>query len=168
MRERMSFWVALGTVVVCGIATGVVMHAVGVMFVANTVTARGQALVSTARPEDATSALVAYVLLAAVVEALLVKLAVAALTSFRITFLRALSAGLVSAVLGLLPVAAVLARPAHAHAGTLTGIDAGMWMLALPLSLAVIALHALLVAGLAEPRGSGASFGAYTRAMGRS
>jgi hypothetical protein len=167
MRERMSFWVALGTVVVCGIATGVVMHAVGVMLVADTLTARGQTLVSTARPEDATSALAAYVLLAAVVEAVLVKLAVGALTAFRISFLRALSAGLVSGVAGLLPVAAVLARPEHAHAGTLTSIDAGVWMLALPLSLAVIALHALLVAGLAEPRGSGASFGAYTRALGR-
>jgi hypothetical protein len=167
MRERMSFWVALGTVVVCGIATGVVMHAVGVMLVANTLTARGQTLISTARPEDATSALAAYVLLAAVVEALLVKLAVGAFTAFRISFLRALAAGVASSVIGLLPLAAVLARPQHAHHGLLTSIDAGVWLLALPLSLAVIALHAMLVAGLAEPRGSGAAFGAYTRALGR-
>jgi hypothetical protein len=168
MRERMSFWVALGTVVVCGLATGVVMHAVGVVLVADTLTARGQTLVSTARPEDATSALAAYVLLAAVVEAGLVKLAVAVLTRFRISFLRALSAGLVGGALGLLPLAALLARPEHAHTGTLMSIDAGVWMLAVPLSLAVISLHALLVAGLSEPRGSGAAFGAYTRAIGRS
>jgi len=89
------------------------------------------------------------------------------MTTFRISFLKALAAGALSGVLGLLPVAAVLARPAHDHAGSLTSIDAGVWMLALPLSLAVIALHALLVAGLAEPRGSGASFGAYSRAVGR-
>ena len=70
----MSFWVALGTVVVCGIATGIVMHAVGVIFVAGTLVARGQMLVSTAHPEDATSALATYALLAAVIEAMLVKL----------------------------------------------------------------------------------------------
>jgi hypothetical protein len=164
----MNFWVALGTVVVCGIATGVVMHAVGVVLVANTLTARGQALVSTVHPEDATSAFATYALLAAVVEAVLVKLAVGTLTVFRISFLRALAAGLVSGVVGLLPVAAVLARPEHAHTGSLASIDLGVWMLAVPLSLAVIGLHALLVAGLAEPRGSGAAFGAYTRAIGRS
>ena len=77
MGERMSFWVALGTVVVAGIATGVVMHAVGVIFVAGTLVARGQMLVSTAHPEDATSALATYALLTAVVEAMLVKLGVA-------------------------------------------------------------------------------------------
>ena len=72
MEQRMSFWVALGTVVVCGIATGVVMHAIGVIFVAGTLVARGQMLVSTARPEDATSALATFALLAAVVEAMLI------------------------------------------------------------------------------------------------
>ena len=163
----MSFWVALGTVLVCGIATGVVMHALGVMLVADTLTARGQTLVSTARPEDATCMLAAYVLLGVVVEAVLVKLAIGALTTFRISFLRVVSAGIVSGVLGLLPLAAVLTRPAQANAGTLTSIDAGVWMLALPLALAVIALHALLVLGLAEPRGSGAAFGAYSRSIGR-
>jgi hypothetical protein len=167
MRERMSFWIALGTVVVCGIAAGVVMHAVGVVLAADTVTARGKTLVLTARPEDATSALAAYVLLGVVVEAFLVKLAIGTLTAFRVSFLRAVGAGIVSGVLGLLPLAAVLARPSHPHAGTLTSIDAGVWMLALPLALAVIALHALLVAGLAEPRGSGASFGTYSRSIGR-
>lgn len=163
----MSFWVALGTVVVCGIATGVVMHAAGVMVAAGTLTARGQTLISSARPEDATSAFAAYVLLAAVVEALFVKLLVGAFTAFRLSFLRALAAGIVSSVIGLLPLAAVLSRPEHTHHGSLTSIDAGVWMLALPLSLAVIALHAMLVAGLAEPRGSGAAFGAYSRALGR-
>jgi hypothetical protein len=162
----MSFWVALGTVVVCGIATGVVMHAVGVMLVAGTLTAHGQPLLTTARPEDAGSALAEYVLLAAVVEAVLVKLAVAALTGFTISLPRALAAGLVAGAAGLLPVAAVMARPEHTTS-TLTGIDAGYWMLALPLSLAVIGLHALLVAGLSEPRGSHGAWAAYARTASR-
>jgi hypothetical protein len=135
--------------------------------VADTLTARGQTLVSRARPEDATSALGAYVFLAAVVEAMFVKLSVGAFTAFRISFLRSLAAGVASGVIGLLPLAAVLARPEHTNHGPLTSIDAGVWMLALPLSLAVIALHAMLVAGLAEPRGSDAAFGAYSRALGR-
>ena len=162
----MSFWVALGTVVVCGIATGVVLHAVGVVLVADTLRANGQALLSTARPEDAGSALVEYVLLAAVVEAVLVKLGVGALTGFRISFLRALAASLIAAAAGLAPIAAVLARPEHTSS-TLTGIDAGYWSLALPLSLAIVGLHALLVAGLSEPRRSRGSFAAYSRAAGR-
>jgi len=41
-------------------------------------------------------------------------------------------------------------------------------MLALPLSLAVIGLHALLVAGLSEPRGSNGAWAAYARTAGRS
>jgi hypothetical protein len=168
MGERMSFWVALGTVIVCGIATGIVMRAVGVMVVAHTLTARGELLVSTARPEDATSALAAYALLAAVVEAAFVKLAVGAVTSSRISFPRALAAGIVTGVIGILPAAAALASPAHADTGPLPGIDAGVWLLAVPLALAVLGLHALLVAGLSEPRGSGYAWSAYSRAAGRS
>ena len=71
MGERMSFWSALATVIVCGFATGIVMHALGVIVVSGTLMARGQALVSTASPEDATSALATYALLAAIVEAML-------------------------------------------------------------------------------------------------
>jgi len=166
MEQRMSFWVALGTVVICGIATGVVMHAIGVIFVAGTLMARGQMLVSTARPEDATSALAAYALLAAVVEAMLIKLGVGTLTRFTISFPRALGAGILTGVLGLLPVAAVLARPVHSMVAA-PGIEPGFWMLALPLSLAVLALHAVLVAGLSEPRGSRAMWNAYARTAGR-
>jgi hypothetical protein len=167
MEQRMSFWVALGTVVVCGIATGIVMHAIGVIFVAGTLVARGQLLVSTARPEDATSALAAYALLAALVEAMLIKLGVGALTRFTISFPRALGAGILTGVLGLLPVAAVLARPVHSTVAA-PGTEPGFWMLALPLSLAVLALHAVLVAGLSEPRGSRAMWNAYARTAGRS
>ena len=166
MGERMSFWVALGTVVVCGIATGIVMHAVGVIFVAGTLVARGQMLVSTAHPEDATSALATYALLAAVIEAMLVKLGVGALTRFTISFPRALGAGLLTGVLGVLPAAAVLARPVHSMVAP-PGIEPGFWMLALPLSLAVLGLHAMLVAGLSEPRGSRAMWNAYARTAGR-
>lgn len=162
----MSFWIALGVVVVCGMATGVVMHAVGVIFVAGTLVARGQALVSTARPEDATSALATYALLAVVVEAMLVKLGVGALTRFTISLPRALGAGILTGVLGVLPALAVLARPVHSMVAP-PGIEPGIWMLALPLSLAVLALHALLVAGLSEPRGSHAMWRAYGRAVGR-
>jgi hypothetical protein len=103
----------------CGIATGVVMRAVGVVVVADTLTARGQMLFQTARPEDLTSALATWVLLAAVVEAALVKFGVGTLTSFRISFPRALAAGLVASALGLLPLAAVLARPDGATAARL-------------------------------------------------
>lgn len=163
----MSFWVALGTVVVCGMATAVIMHAVGVVVVADTLTARGQMLLATARPEDATSALAMWVLLAAVVEAVLVKLGVGMLTAFRISLPRALAAGLVTSALGLLPLAAALARPDSVAPGTITGLDAGVWMLALPLSLAVLALHALLIAGLSEPRRSTGAWSAYNRAVGR-
>jgi hypothetical protein len=166
MGERLSFWVALGTVVVCGIATGVVMHAVGVIFVAGTLVARGQALVSTARPEDATSALAMYAVMAAIVEAILIKLGVGALTRFTISFPRALGAGVLTGVLGLLPVAVVLARPVHSMVAA-PGIEPGFWMLALPLSLAVLGLHALLVAGLSEPRGSRTMWNAYARTAGR-
>jgi len=162
----MSFWVALGTVVVCGLATGIALRAAGVVLVADTLTARGQTLLAAARPEDATTALATWVLLAAIVEAVLVKLAVGALTGFRISFPRALAAGLVASALGLLPLAAVLARP-PGSAGTLTGLDAGFWMLALPLSAAVIGFHALLIAGLAEPRRSGGAWSAYNRTVGR-
>jgi hypothetical protein len=166
MGERMSLWVALGTVVVCGIATAVVMHAAGVVLVADTLTARGQMLLATARPEDATSALATWVLLAAVVEAVLVKVGVGMLTGFRISFARALAAGLVASALGLLPLAAVLARP-DGSTGVLTGVDAGFWMLALPLSVAIVGVHALLVAGLAEPRRARGAWNAYNRTVGR-
>jgi hypothetical protein len=166
MGNRMSFWVALGMVVVCGIATGVVMHAVGVIFVAGTFVARGQALVSTARPEDATSALATYALLAAVVEAAFVKLTVGALTPFTISFPRALGAGILTGVLGVLPAAAVLARPVHAMVAP-PGVEPGVWMLAVPLALGVLALHALLVAGLSEPHGSHGMWSAYGRTVGR-
>ena len=166
MGQRMSFWVARGMVVLCGIATGVVLHAVGVFFVAGTLVARGQALVSTARPEDPTSALATYALLAAVVEAAFVKLVVGALTPFTISFARALGAGVLAGVLGLVPVAAVLARPVHSMVAP-PGIEPGFWMLALPLSLAVLALHALLIAGLSEPRGSHRMWSAYSRTVGR-
>ena len=166
MEQRMSFWVALGTVVICGFATGVVMHTIGVIFVAGTLVARGQTLVSTARPEDATSALATYALLAAVVEAMLIKLGVSVLTRFTISFPRALGAGVLTGALGILPVAAVLARPVHSMVAA-PGIEPGFWMLALPLSLAVLGLHAVLVAGLSEPRGSRAMWNAYTRTAGR-
>ena len=125
MGERMSFWVALGTVVVCGFATGIVMHALGVIFVAGTLVARGQTLVSTARPEDATSALATYALLAVIVEAMLIKLGVGALTRFTISFPRALGAGVLTGVLGVLPVAAVLARPVHSMVAP-PGIEPGV------------------------------------------
>ena len=163
----MSFWVALGTVIVCGMATAVIMHAAGVVVVADTLTARGQMLLATARPEDATAALATWVLLAAVVEAVLVKLGVGTLTAFRISFPRALAAGLVTSALCLLPLAAMLAHPDSATPGTITGLDAGVWMLALPLSLAVLGLHALLIAGLSEPRRSTGAWSAYNRAAGR-
>ena len=166
MGERMSFWVALGTVVVAGIATGVMMHAVGVIFVAGTLVARGQMLVSTAHPEDATSALATYALLTAVVEAMLVKLGVGALTQFTISLPRALGAGVLTGVLGVLPAAAVLARPVHSMVAP-PGIEPGFWMLAVPLSLAVLGLHAVLVAGLSEPRGSRTMWNAYARTVGR-
>jgi len=162
----MSFWVALGTVIVCGIATAVVMHAIGVVFVAGTLVARGQMLVSTARPEDAASALATYALLAAVVEAMLIKVGVAALTRFTMSFPRALGAGILTGVLGVLPAAVVLARPVHSMVAP-PGIEPGFWMLALPLSLAVLVLHAVLVAGLSEPRGSRAMWNAYARTVGR-
>jgi hypothetical protein len=153
-------------VVLCGIATGVVMHAVGVIFVAGTFVARGQALVSTARPEDATSALATYALLAAVVEAAFVKLTVGALTPFTISLPRALGAGILTGVLGVLPAAAVLARPVHAMVAP-PGVEPGVWMLAVPLALGVLALHALLVAGLSEPHGSHGMWSAYGRTVGR-
>jgi len=162
----MSFWVALGTVVVCGFATGIVMHAVGVIFVAGTLMARGQALVSTASPEDATSALATYALLAVIVEALLIKISVGALTQFTISLPRAIGAGVLTGVLGLLPVAAVLARPVSSMVAP-PGIEPGVWMLALPLSLLVLTLHAVLVAGLSEPRGSRRMWSAYARTVGR-
>jgi hypothetical protein len=166
MGERMSFWVTLGVVVVSGMVTGVVMRAVGVALVAGTFVAHGQALVATAHPEDASSALATYVLLAVVVEAILVKLTVGALTRFTISLPRAVGAGVLTGVLGLLPVAAVLARPVHSMAAS-PGIEPGFWMLALPLSLAVVALHAILVAGLSEPRGSHDMWRAYGRSAGR-
>ena len=166
MGERMSFWVALGTVIVCGFATAIVMHAVGVIFVAGTLMARGQALVSTASSEDATSALATYVLLAVIVEALLIKISVGALTQFTISLPRAVGAGVLTGVLGLLPVAAVLARPVHTMVAA-PGIAPGVWMLALPLSLLVLMLHAVLVAGLSEPRGSHRAWNAYARTVGR-
>jgi hypothetical protein len=168
MGERPSFWVSLGIVVMCGIATGVVMRAVGVVVVADTLTARGQMLFQTARPEDLTSALATWVLLAAVVEAALVKFGVGTLTRFRISFPRALAAGLVASALGLLPLAAVLARPDGATAGSVGSLDAGVWLLALPLSLAVLGFHALLIAGLSEPRRSLGAWSAYNRSVGRS
>jgi hypothetical protein len=99
------------------------------------------------------------------VEAVLVKLAVGALTSFTISLPRALAAGLVAGAAGLLPVAAVLARPEHTG-GSLAGIDAGYWMLALPLSLAVLGLHAVLVAGLSESRRANGAWAAYNRTAG--
>lgn len=163
----MSFWVALGTVAVCGMATAVIMHAAGVVVVADTLTARGQMLLAGATPEDATPALAVWVLLAAVVEAVLVKLTVGGLTTFRISLPRALAAGLASSTLALLPLAAMLGRPDSAAPGTITGLDAGVWMLALPLSLAVLGLHALLIAGLSEPRRSSGAWSAYNRAVGR-
>ena len=166
MGERMSFWVALGTVVVCGFATGIVMHAVGVIFVAGTLMARGQALVSTASPEDATSALAVYALLAVLVEALLIKITVGAMTQFTISLPRAFGAGVLTGVLGLLPVAAVVARPVSSMVAP-PGIEPGVWMLALPLSLLVLMLHAVLVAGLSEPRGSRRMWNAYARTVGR-
>jgi hypothetical protein len=166
MGERMSFWVALGMVVLCGIATGVAMHAVGVVLVAGTLVARGQALVTTARPEDATSALAAYALLAVIVEAVLIKLVVGALTPFTISLPRAVGAGVLTGVLGVLPVAAVLARPVHSTVAS-PGIEPGLWMLAVPLSLGVLALHALLVAGLSEPRRADRAWSAYNRTVGR-
>jgi hypothetical protein len=166
MGERMSFWIALGVVVVCGMVTGIVMRAVGVAFVAGTFVAHGHALVATARPEDASSALATYVLLAVVVEAMLVKLGVGALTRFTISLPRALGAGVLTGVLGVMPAAAVLARPVHSMVAA-PGIEPGFWMLALPLSLAVLALHALLVAGLSEPRGSHDMWRAYGRTVGR-
>jgi len=162
----MSFWAGLGTVIACGIATGFVMHAVGVTIVADSLRANGHALLSTARPEDAGSALVEYVLLAALVEAVLVKLVVGVLTGFTISLPRALAAGVIAGAAGLAPVAAVLARPEHAGS-TLPGIDAGYWMLVGPLSLGIVALHGILVAALSEPRGSHGAFVAYARAAGR-
>jgi hypothetical protein len=166
MGKRLSFWVALGTVAVCGVVTGDVMHALGVVFVAGTLVARGQALVATAHPEGATSALATYALVAVIVEAVLVKLVVGGLTRFTISFPRALGAGVLTGVLGLAPVAAVLARPVHSMVAP-PGIEPGFWMLALPLSLAVLTLHALLLAGLSEPRGSHGMWSTYSRAAGR-
>ena len=166
MGERMSFWVALGTVIVCGFAMGIVMHALGVIIVSGTLMARGQALVSTASPEDATSALATYALLAVIVEAMLIKLSVGALTRFTISFPRAFGAGVLTGVLGLLPVAAVLARPVRSMVAA-PGIAPGVWLLAVPLSLLVLMLHAVLVAGLCEPRGSHTIWNAYARAAGR-
>jgi hypothetical protein len=166
MGERMSIWVALGTVAVAGAVTGVVMHAVGVTMAADSLRASGHALLSTARPEDAGPALAEYVLLAAVVEAVLVKLVVGALTGFAISLPRALAAGRIVGAAGLAPVVAVLARPAHSSSA-LNGVDTGYRMLVVPLSLAILAVHALLVAGLSEPRGSHGAFVAYTRAARR-
>ena len=101
-----------------------------------------------------------------IVEAALIKLVVGALTPFAISLPRAVGAGVLTGVLGVLPVAAVLARPVHSTVAS-PGIEPGLWMLAVPLSLGVLAIHALLVAGLSEPRRADRAWSAYNRTVGR-
>ena len=71
--------------------------------------------------------------------------------------------GILTGVLGLHAVAAVLARPVHSMVAA-PGIEPGFWMLALPLSLAVLALQRL---SPASPSRSGSrAWNAYARTVG--
>jgi hypothetical protein len=164
MGNRLSFWAALGTVVVCGLVTGVVMRTAGFAVLSRMLTAPGDPLRRI--EQDAWTLLLGYLLLAIVVEAAFVKFAIGWLTSFTITFPRALGAGLLAGVVGLAPFAIMLSRALHPTAAA-PGIQPALWMLSGPLSLAVLALHALLVAGLAEPRRSDDIWTAYSRTIGR-
>src|SRR5919198_3249894 len=98
------------------------------------------------RPGAVLTALALYGLASIAVTAGLVKLGVAAVSTFEIGYGRALAAGLASGLLSLVPLLVILSRPAQP--GTLIGLG----LLSLPLSLAALLLHAWLVASLAEHR----------------
>jgi hypothetical protein len=137
---------ALAVVFFSGLVAGFIMRAVGAALLSGTLVAGGGILTPSFAPGHVLTALALYGLASIAVTAGLVKLGVAAVSTFEIGYGRALAAGLASGLLSLVPLLVILSRPAQP--GTLIGLG----LLSLPLSLAALLLHAWLVASLAEHR----------------
>ncbi len=131
-------------------------------------TVHAAAVATNASPGEIATGFVVYTVIGAAIEAALVKIAIGSVTRYTIGYLRSLGVSLVCSVIGLVPFVMIVDRPAHQASTTIAGgATPGLWMLALPLSLLVIAFQAILTAELSEPRGADRMWTGYARAAGR-
>lgn len=161
--HRLSVWAAIAIVVVSGIVAWVVEAVLAAPVLSRQdgwASLHGSVAEATlARPALVTIAL------GILLEAVVVKMAVAVLTPFRIRLLRAAGAGMAATALGMLPLVVLLTHPI-VPGGPVPGVAIGAGVLMLPVAIAALVLQGWLVAVLAERPGAGGSFAGYTRALG--
>jgi hypothetical protein len=140
-RAKLGFWMAVGVVFVCGLVSGAVVRTVtaGLFFSA----AAGMGTMPLFGPGVALGQLIVNGLAGVAVTAGLVTAGVPLVSDSRIGYGRALRAGAVAAVIGLLPVLVLLSSPLAP--GSLLGLG----LLSLPLGGLALGVHAALVRAFA-------------------
>jgi hypothetical protein len=162
--HRLSVWAAIAIVFLSGIVAWLLEAALTAPVVLRhdgwASLHRSAATAALGRPA------IASIVLGILLEAAVVKLAVAVLTPFRIRLLRSAAAGMVATALAMLPLVVLLTHPI-VPGGPVPGVVIGAGVLMLPVAIAALVLQGWLIAVLAERPGSGGSFAGYTRALGR-